>query len=257
MLIPIQPTGTRPPLFLIHGLFGLYTDDQALARALGPEQPLYGITARGFDGLEPPCGSVPEMAALYAEQIRRAFASGPYLIGGLCQGGKVAVEVARILAAQGGQVRPVLLLDPGATPHKKAEGLATIARAEMLAAIREQWLEIARRAVLHHATTMEIPLFDHRDPAQLAIAARVGAATSKAISRFVPEPYSGAAELIVSSRRAPGFFAPDHDWQRLLCGPRTTHVIEGSHAELLHSNGPQVHMLIRFYLDTAQRGQSA
>src|SRR5262245_51176765 len=97
MLDEIQPHGTRPPLFLIHGIYNTIPLRAVLAAALGPDQPIYGLLARGFDGAAQPCESVKEMAAAYLPLIREINPTGPYLVAGMCHGGLVAIEITREL----------------------------------------------------------------------------------------------------------------------------------------------------------------
>lgn len=60
------------------------------------------------------------MAADYATEIRRVRPHGPYLIGALCIGAFIAIEVARILRSTGSEVAPLLLLDPPSAPSRSA-----------------------------------------------------------------------------------------------------------------------------------------
>ena len=111
LLVPIQPQGTRPPLFLVHGAGGDVLWGYAnLAAHLPPDQPLYGIKSRGQAGL-PELTSLKEMAACYLEQVRTFQPTGPYYLGGYCLGGNVAYEMARQLHADGEEVALVALLD--------------------------------------------------------------------------------------------------------------------------------------------------
>ena len=68
---------------------------------------------------------IPDMAALYVRQIRRAQAEGPYLLGGTCAGGLIAFEIALQLEAQGHQVGLVALLDSVAPQAKMLPRLET------------------------------------------------------------------------------------------------------------------------------------
>ena len=52
-LIAIQPGGSKPPFFCVHGFGGGVLDYGELARLLGPDQPFYGLQARGMDGVTP------------------------------------------------------------------------------------------------------------------------------------------------------------------------------------------------------------
>jgi amino acid adenylation domain-containing protein len=103
-LVPIQTGGNRPPFFCIHGIGGNVVGFYDLARALGPDQPVYGLQAQGLDGKTPPHTRVEEMAAHYIDEIRCVQPEGPYFLGGLSFGGAVAFEMARQLQAEGQQV---------------------------------------------------------------------------------------------------------------------------------------------------------
>ncbi|NTU79349.1 MAG: SDR family oxidoreductase [Chloroflexales bacterium] len=106
-LVPIQPGGTRPPLFCVHAAGGNVLLFRDLARHLGPDQPVYGLQAQGLDGQLPVLTSIEAMAERYVAEILRMRPEGPYLLGGYCMGGTVAIEMAQRLRAQGHQV-PVL-----------------------------------------------------------------------------------------------------------------------------------------------------
>jgi len=110
-LVPIRPGGSKPPLFLIHAAGGNVLVYEDLARHLDAEQPVYGIQARGLDGKEPLPATAEEMAASYREEIQRMQPTGPYLLGGYCLGGTVALEVATQLYQQGHQVAFLGMLD--------------------------------------------------------------------------------------------------------------------------------------------------
>ncbi len=100
-LVAIQPSGTARPIFMVPGVGGNVLVFAQLAKLLGPNQPSYGLQARGLDGKETPFTSVPEMASHYAAEIRRVSPNGPYTILGNCTGGLIAYEMAHQLLAQG------------------------------------------------------------------------------------------------------------------------------------------------------------
>jgi thioesterase domain-containing protein/acyl carrier protein len=113
-VVTLNPEGTRPPLFYLHGdvggggLYGL-----ALARFLGADQPLHLLPP-----LRPePGGAGPgiaEMARRHLEVLRRVQPSGPYRLGGYCNGGLVAFETARLLEAAGERVERLLVVQASA-----------------------------------------------------------------------------------------------------------------------------------------------
>ncbi len=100
-LVAIQPEGTRPPLFLMHGGAGTVLLYEPLARLLGEDQPVYGLQAVGLYGEQAPQYSVGAMAEYYLDEIRSVQGAGPYRLGGYCYGALVAFEMARRLKSRG------------------------------------------------------------------------------------------------------------------------------------------------------------
>lgn len=113
-LVPIQPKGSRPPLFFVHDHGGNVIGYYALACHLGPEQPFYGLQAQGLDGITAPFCRFEDMVAHYIKEIRTVQPHGPYYIGGWCLGGYVALETARQLQAEGECMALVVMVE---SPH--------------------------------------------------------------------------------------------------------------------------------------------
>ncbi|MEM7591063.1 MAG: alpha/beta fold hydrolase [Cyanobacteria bacterium P01_A01_bin.83] len=110
-LVPIQPNGSKPPLFYIHGGGGNLLVYRDLAYSLGLDQPVYGLQPRGLDGTYAPFNQIEDMAAYYLAQIRKLQPSGPYFLAGLSSGGATAWEIAQILQSQGEKVALLALFD--------------------------------------------------------------------------------------------------------------------------------------------------
>ena len=112
--MPIQPRGSKRPFFCVHPAGGTVFCYLELAAALGPDQPFYGLQARGLDGEQAPHETLQEMAASYIELMRQVQPTGPYLLGGWSLGGNLAFEMARQLEVQGERVELLALFDAGA-----------------------------------------------------------------------------------------------------------------------------------------------
>ena len=110
-LIELQRLGTRPPFFLVHGIGGEVLSFAPLARRLAPDQPVYGLRARGSDGDDEPFADVEGMAACYVDAIKRVAPDGPYLLGGYSSGGTIALEMARQFRANGDAVSLLAMID--------------------------------------------------------------------------------------------------------------------------------------------------
>ncbi|MFD4371313.1 amino acid adenylation domain-containing protein [Streptomyces sp. NPDC058486] len=115
-LVPIKPTGGRPPLFLVHAVGGSVVPYLPLARLVDPEQPLYGLEDPGLDG-GPVTTSLTTLAERYVDAIRAVQPHGPYHLGGWSLGGMVAAEMAGRLTAAGEEVALVVMLDTGMPPY--------------------------------------------------------------------------------------------------------------------------------------------
>src|SRR5713101_8473032 len=112
MLVSLNTSGKRPPLFVVHDQYGTVPVGKDLARVLGPDQPLYVVHANGVDGRQAPFPDFPGMVLGYIAEIHGARPFGPILIGGIGTGSFAAIEIARELETRGRQVGPVILVDP-------------------------------------------------------------------------------------------------------------------------------------------------
>lgn len=110
-LVALQASGSRPPLFLVHGWGGDVFHFSRFARALPSDQPVYGVRApSGIASRRGSPPSVEELAARYAEEIATFLPNGPYHLGGHSIGGMFAYAVATELAKRDADVR-VMLFD--------------------------------------------------------------------------------------------------------------------------------------------------
>ncbi|MEY9926332.1 acyl transferase domain-containing protein/thioesterase domain-containing protein [Catenulispora sp. GP43] len=100
----LRPSGTCPPLFLIHPAGGSSAVYRPLCSRLTAEQPCFGLEPLTH------VTDVGERAAEYARLIQECRPGGPWVLGGWSYGGIVAQETARLLADDG-EVRALLLID--------------------------------------------------------------------------------------------------------------------------------------------------
>jgi amino acid adenylation domain-containing protein len=110
-LVPIQPTGSKPRFFCVHGAGGNVLLYRELAQALGNDYPFYGLQSQGLDKQSAPLTSVEDMAARYLKEILALQPKGPYCLGGYCMGGTIAYEIARRLTQAGHTVAVLALFD--------------------------------------------------------------------------------------------------------------------------------------------------
>jgi len=113
VVVPIQPAGSRPPLFF----FGFNAGPLflPLARRLGPEQPLLCVDPTTLNASQLPAPyKMEDIAVCLLKEIRKVQPEGPYCLGGMCVGGLVAYETARQLVLLGEKVALLALIEPQA-----------------------------------------------------------------------------------------------------------------------------------------------
>jgi thioesterase domain-containing protein len=130
-LVPIQPAGSRSPLFCIAGVAGGVSVFRILAKHLGTDQPLYGLQPPEPDGKRPALLTVPDIARHYIQEIRAAQPQGPYFLAGFSFGGLVAFEIASLLREQGQSTALLIMFDSDLS--KMSEEVSTSER------IKNRW----------------------------------------------------------------------------------------------------------------------
>lgn len=233
-LVPLQATGNRPPLMLVHhgagGVFGY----ARIGQYLHPQQRLYGVQEPGWRKSEARPESIEQMARLYLAEVRTLQPHGPYALGGFCFGAIVAYEMAQQLQAEGEQVRLLALIDAFSPLMPELSDEKPVARhvgrlRELNGAQRVQYLaqraqrrirwevhrsaEAARHrawgAWYHFGKTLNLPL-----PGEV-LGVQFMRWNSKLQAAYIPRPYTGKAILIRSQHPYP---LRDFGWSQLIAG---------------------------------------
>ncbi|HXT40879.1 MAG TPA: alpha/beta fold hydrolase, partial [Candidatus Angelobacter sp.] len=266
-LVAIQPRGTRPPIFFMHGAGGgnLWTYAN-LAPYLGTDQPVYGLESRGMRGLEE-FTRIEDMAAHYIEEIRTVQPGGPYYLGGYCFGGNVAYEIARQLHGQGEQIALLALME--SAPPNSGECiqwwhpgfLAKFAvnavywlndfvhqePADRQSFVRRKFRALGKRMRRwfwrDDPDAGAVDLDEIIDAAQFPeLELRLWEIHLRAIRDYVPQPYTGRVTLF-RTRTQPFLcsFDPLYGWSELAAGGVEAIAIPGSHEKIFVE--PQVRAL--------------
>ena len=224
--------GDRPSPYFFNGdLVGGHLCVRRMVELFGPDYPIISIDPHGLRG-EPIPPSIEEMAADRLPLILKTQASGPFPLGGFCNGAMVAFEAARALMTAGHQVHMVAMVDPptvSARPAQRAilgrmkplvspytlrwtyELMARLER--FFSASRSKRIAKLYNALSNNNTNSEIPpaLWD---------------AYSIAMAQYLPAPL----DVPVT------FYAAEHDgraWQHLSSRLEVIHV-PGGHGDCLN-----------------------
>jgi thioesterase domain-containing protein len=114
--VRLKAGNKKPPILIAHGLGGRASFYQ-LAKHIRLDHPLYGIQAKGVDGLEEPLERIEYMATYYLDALREFQPQGPYILIGYSFGGLIALEMAQRLIENGQRIALLTLVDT--YPHPR------------------------------------------------------------------------------------------------------------------------------------------
>jgi amino acid adenylation domain-containing protein len=113
-LVPIKSSGSKTPLYIVHGEGLNVLNFGNLSLHMDKEQPIYGLQAKGLDGVETPLDSITDIAKHYVSEIIEHNPFGPYAIAGYSIGGFIAVEMARQLELMNKEIKMLAIFDTDA-----------------------------------------------------------------------------------------------------------------------------------------------
>ena len=121
-LVPIKPTGHKRPFYYVGPYEISVIELGRIAKYFDADRPFFGLQPSGLQEGEEIHETVEKMAAHYVAAIKTLQPSGPYLIGGHCDGSWVAHEMAIQLRDRGEVVAYLALTDlsppPGELPSR-------------------------------------------------------------------------------------------------------------------------------------------
>lgn len=137
-------SGTKKPLFVIHGGSGFTLYGKNFLDGLGRDQPVGFIEAPGLDGKGPRFKSIKEYAECYLDAIRRAAPEGEWQIAANCLGGIIAIEMCLQAEKQGERVSRLILIDPPNLREKHLKNQRKKIRSFIRDKFRSTWLKTRR-----------------------------------------------------------------------------------------------------------------
>lgn len=220
-VLPLRVEGRKPPVWCVHPAGGVAWGYRGLAKHLD-DRPIYGLQARGVDGMAPFAESIPAMVDDYLEQIFAIQPEGPYFLLGWSFGGVVAHAMAVELARRGHQV-PLLGL------------IASVPRYEEDPVLLTQFFEQDTRNLIDAWATERYGI-SIDDPEYKSLADTVIALTRNSVEilqDFISPVYEGRSVLFIPTIHEPRspeeYFAA---WARHLQGPIAVHEIESRHSDM-------------------------
>jgi amino acid adenylation domain-containing protein len=256
-MIPAQPQGTRTPLFLVAGYQS--PDDTLLVASrliphLGLDQPVFGFRPRWIEGDQEMYASVEEAAREFLAEMRTVQSRGPYLLGGYCVGGVVALEIARQLMQQGEKVELLVLIET-----ERPNGLrAFLDETRRLCGRAKHAVEViagiirspgrSRKDAIRGVVDRKLggpPLTKSGLAADRFYENKIG--YRRLIYRHKMKTYPGLIDLIVNERQ---YRLDRHmGWKGVAQAGLKIHAVPGDHNTILTMHGKQVAQLILKRID--------
>ena len=243
-LIPIQPNGSKAPIFAIHVLGVDCEFFRPLSARLGGDQPMYGLGQPTTELNTAGPTDVGAVAEIYANEINRVAPDGPISLAAISLGGVVAYELAQQLTAQGRDVSLLALFD--------ALGPAAVTNPPSASLRLNAHLQRAGRDPLRYAAEQ----LDHqsqrinrtRERANLALRRRLNARTDhqleirqfiednvNAQASYVYDAYPGKMLVIKAADDpfADYFIDAGMGWEHLAAGGLTINTAPGGHLSMM------------------------
>ena len=292
-LVNIQPHGSKPPLFIVQVLGEGLRYGLPLARRLGNDQPVYGLSVGVMD--EEAWELVEYAEDQYIKDLRSIQPKGPYFLAGPFCGGRIVYKMAQTLQSQGEEVALLAILN---TLKDLQNGLKQMSTLDKISAHWNNFLRLGTPYIMKKSQNviqnvenqlmsffykffkrMRLPLpqalkdFAYREEQskdrealrQQARQELVGEKLRKTPEEeriaqqgheqfiFTPEIYTGRVTLFRPMDEI-GFCNPDFGWNDLAPGGLEIHDVTGNNYTMFDE--PQVKVLaekLKVCLDKAQQ----
>jgi thioesterase domain-containing protein len=207
------------------------------------------------------------MARYYVDLLRRFQPHGPYYLGGWCYGGIVAVEMARLLKAQGEEIRLLALLEtvaltPGVSNLRyylhRLRCLTRMSPARWLIYMREKWKYHRTARLANRMRFRHVDCQSQSERDRLLQLEHVYNTNLTALDKYRTRYYDGAVTLF-NAAEGDQALIPDRKYGWVgLAKEILVHEVPGNHDTMLAE--PNVTVLARILaecLARAQEGENA
>ena len=243
-IVPLQPNGTRAPLFILHGVGGNVVNFYGLAQRMGNMQPVYGVQSQALLANQPALLHLKDMAAHYLAEIRKLQPHGPYHLLGYSFGGTVALEMAHQLRGAGEEVAMLGMIDSKSkdyqetldrmrTVQEKINGRMTRFKGNTDAlSLRERAAYIFEKVntrAIRFACMAAARLHFKQVPAFMRSAYDINYV---AVQNYKPRPYDGKLVLFRATDQNNPDAPHDLGWGGIFSQPVEIHDLPGDHERI-------------------------
>ncbi len=252
-LVPIQPNGSKPPLYIVHGLGLEVMVFKDIAKFLEIDQPVIGVQAMGLTGKEEPLKTIEEISKVYLEEILAHNPHGPYHIAGFSAGFILAYELAQQLKANGKDLASLINFDfsletvvhqvqvkrslgkklSELLPRQKHVVKSFLAFPEIEWKYQKTYLKLSAEGFLRKLGFK----IDDGDPPSMDEMFRIIDLYRFAMSNYHFKPIDADMDIMVSRIKTYYLKDPIHlGWLALVKGKVKTYQVDGQHDDMIIGN---------------------
>ncbi|MBZ9886026.1 alpha/beta fold hydrolase [Mesorhizobium sp. CA10] len=112
LIVRVSGSAGHEPIAMIHGISGSALFANRFGKRLKEKYAVMAVRGMGLEPGETPYSSVAEISANYFDGLTSATGRHPHVVGGICFGGLLAIEVGRLTYDATGERPALLLIDP-------------------------------------------------------------------------------------------------------------------------------------------------
>jgi thioesterase domain-containing protein/acyl carrier protein len=241
-LVLLKPGTQIPSVFITHGLGGSVMDFYQVIKRIQFPHAIYGMQAKGIDGVEEPFERIEDMAEFYLNAIHKVQPQGPYFLIGYSLGGLVTLEMAQRLTASGERIALLAMLD--SYPHWRH--LSAAQRMRLLTRLVGRHASIVRKLPIREALSYTVRASerrqhipgDHSGEARYQsssvspVMRRVRESAYLALSRYRPQFYAGKIRFVRAQISTDFPADPGAVWSKL-AREFEIETVPGDHLEII------------------------
>jgi len=255
-LVAVRADGSRPPLFCAHTIFGDVLFVRQFLPFLAPDQPLFGIEARGLDGKDRPHRRFEAMAEDFVQLIRRVQPAGPYFLAGLCDGSLTALEMARLLDAGGQTVAFVALIDPRTSAVEApwlhwADPDAPMTRLKRQLIRKGERLRRKLGPLVGWRASDDAVAAPVEGPEMQRRRQEIRAGVTEALAAYRPRPFAGSITVFASAARVDSMRGKQPGWGALARRVEIV-TVASTHVQVMSGGLAMLGKELRLRLESAQ-----
>lgn len=112
LVVPVVGSRGSEPLAMVHGVSGSPLFANRFGEKLKQRYRLLAVRGMGIEPDEKPCETREEMIGGYFEGLKATTGKAPLVVGGICMGGIIAMELGRLAHEATGSRPRLVLIDP-------------------------------------------------------------------------------------------------------------------------------------------------